>query len=57
MSMCDKSYCYTNCNQKDCERNLNYNKPPTNTYYSATTFDIANDIHEKCPWKIKKQGG
>ena len=55
MSMYDKSYCSTLCDQKDCERNLKYNKPDTQ-YYSVTTFDDSNPdkSHKSCEWKIKK---
>lgn len=55
MSMYDKSYCSTFCDQKDCERNLRFNKPQEK-YYSAATFDDSNpDQHHKtCRWKIKK---
>ena len=55
MSMYDKSYCSTLCDQKDCERNLKYNKPETQ-YYSVTTFDDSNPdkSHKTCKWKIKK---
>lgn len=55
MSMCDKSHCSTFCNQEDCERNLNYNKPQTQ-YYSVSAFDIENCDHKNCEWKIKKEG-
>lgn len=57
MSIYDKSYCSTFCNQKDCERNLRFNKPSTK-YYSVTTFDDSNpDVeHKSCIWKIKKKG-
>ena len=54
MSMYDKSYCYTSCDQHDCERNLKYNKPQTQ-YYSATMFDIENTNHKNCKWKVKKE--
>ena len=54
MSMYDKSYCATECKQKDCKRNLKYNKPKTK-YYSVTTFDDDNldEFHKDCNWKIK----
>ena len=55
MSMCDKSYCSTFCDQKDCERNLRFNKPQER-YYSVATFDDSNSDqkHATCGWKIKK---
>lgn len=54
MSMYDKSYCSTPCDQQDCERNLKHNKPGTK-YYSVTTFDDSNPdkSHKTCKWKIK----
>lgn len=54
-NMYDKSYCATLCEQKDCKRNLRYNKPETQ-YYSVTTFDDSNPdkSHKSCEWKIKK---
>lgn len=53
--MGDKSYCSTNCNRKDCARNLKFNKPETK-YYSVTTFDdVDPDVsHKNCIWKIRK---
>ena len=54
MSMYDKSYCVTVCDQKDCERNIRFNKPKE-TYYSVTTFDDTHKDHEKCIWKIKNR--
>lgn len=30
MSMADKSYCATFCDQRDCERNVRFNKPKEN---------------------------
>lgn len=56
MSMYDKSYCSTYCNQKDCERNLRFNKPATK-FYSVTTFDDIDpdSNHKHCAWKIKKE--
>ena len=53
MSMGDKSYCATFCDQEDCERNVRFNKP-TEKYYSMTTFDDVHENHKHCPWKIKK---
>lgn len=55
MSMYDKSYCSTFCDQKDCERNLRFNKPQEK-YYSVSTFDDSNpdQNHATCGWKIKK---
>ena len=54
MSMNDKSYCNTVCNQEDCERNLRFNKPKTK-YYSVTDFgDSITDL-KYCIWKIKKE--
>ena len=53
--MCDKSYCSTFCDQKDCERNLRFNKPQER-YYSVATFDNSNpdQKHATCGWKIKR---
>ena len=55
MSMYDKSYCATECEDCDCERNIKFNKPETR-FYSMTTFDDSNPdkMHKRCPWKIKK---
>lgn len=53
MSMWDKSYCATFCDQEDCERNVRFNKPEEK-YYSVTTFDDAHKDHRNCPWKQKK---
>lgn len=61
MSMADKSYCATFCDQRDCERNTRFNKP-TEKYYSMTTFDDLDENgnpkinHKDCIWKIKKGG-
>ena len=61
MSMWDKSYCATSCDQKDCERNFRFN-PPDEEYYSMTTFDDLDENgnvksnHESCIWKVKKGG-
>ena len=54
--MYDKSYCSTPCDQKNCERNLKYNKPKTR-YYSVTTFDEDNSdkSHKNCKWKISME--
>lgn len=57
MSMWDKSYCATRCDQEDCERNLKYNKPK-DAYYTVATFDdfrdgVKNTNHEDCMWKIE----
>ena len=49
--MYDKSYCATECDQKDCDRNLKYNKPYTK-FFSVTTFDDSNKDHKHCKWKI-----
>ena len=56
MSICDKSYCATECEDRDCERNIKYNKPETR-YYSMTTFDDINPdkMHKCCPWRINKE--
>ena len=53
--MYDKSYCATECEDCDCERNIKFNKPETR-FYSMTTFDDSNPdkMHKRCPWKIKK---
>ena len=55
MSMGDKSYCATECEDCDCERNIKFNKPETR-FYSMTTFDDSNPdkMHKRCPWRIKK---
>lgn len=59
MSMYDKSYCTTECDQQDCERNIRFNKPKEK-YYSATTFDDLDEDgnpkydHKNCTWKMKK---
>ena len=55
MSMLDRSYCSTICPQKDCERNIGYNRP-TGNRYSVTTFDDSNPdkTHKDCTWKRKK---
>ena len=53
--MYDKSYCATTCDQKDCERNVRFNKPQEK-YYSVTTFDNIHHDHHNCPWKIEKRG-
>lgn len=56
MSMSDRSYCSGDCPQKDCERNLKYNKPQT-IRFSVTTFDESNPdkTHKNCKWKIRKE--
>ena len=51
MSMNDKSYCGTKCDQKDCDRNLEYNTPYTK-YFSVTNFDTENENHKNCKYKI-----
>ena len=51
--MCDMSYCSTVCDQKDCIRNIRFNKP-AEKYYSITTFDDVHEDHTNCIWKIKK---
>lgn len=57
MSLVDKSYCSTECEQKRCARNLKYNTP-IDKYYSATTFDDLDEngnpktSHEDCKWMI-----
>lgn len=55
MSMYDKSYCGCNCEDKNCERNLKYNKPKTRIY-TVSKFDETNTdpLHKRCPWRIKK---
>lgn len=55
MSMYDKSYCATECEDSNCERNIKFNKPETR-FYSMTTFDDSNPdkMHKRCPWRIKK---
>lgn len=55
MSMYDKSYCATECEDSSCERNIKFNKP-TEKIYSASTFDDSNPdkMHKRCPWRIKK---
>lgn len=51
MSMYDRSYCSTNCNRRNCERNLKYNKPHTR-FYSVSELDSAdvNVNHIRCPF-------
>jgi hypothetical protein len=55
MSMYDKSYCNTVCDQKDCERNLQFNKPDIQ-YYSVANLDNEHINHKNCEWKIKMGG-
>lgn len=38
MSMYDRSYCSTNCDRKNCKRNLKYHKPRTK-FYSVAELD------------------
>lgn len=38
MSMYDRSYCATNCDRKNCERNIKFNKPHTRIY-TVSEFD------------------
>ena len=54
--MYDKSYCSCNCEDKNCERNLKYNKPKTRIY-TVSKFDETNidPLHKRCPWRIKKE--
>ena len=49
MSMYDRSYCSTNCNRKNCERNLKYHKPRTR-FYSVVELDSddVNASHIRC---------
>ena len=49
MSMLDRSYCATECNRTDCERNLKFHKPE-NRIYTASMFDNDNPdpMHESC---------
>ena len=54
MSMYDKSYCATFCEQDDCERNLKFAKP-SEKYYSVAMFSEPGIDHKFCPWKIKKE--
>lgn len=54
MSMYDKSYCNTICDQQDCERNLRFNKPKTK-YYSVTNFGDSMTNLKYCIWKIKNK--
>lgn len=51
MSMYDRSYCSTNCNRKDCERNLKYHRPCTK-FYSVTELNSEdkNATHLRCPF-------
>ena len=54
--MIDTSYCSTPCEQKNCVRNIKYNKP-TEKYYSVTTFDDDNPDpkHISCIWKLLRR--
>ena len=54
MSMWDTSYCATNCNRKDCARNLKFHKPEFK-YYSVACFDEedVNATHENCKCIIR----
>lgn len=56
MRMCDMSYCGTFCDQKNCARNLRYNKP-VDKYYSASNFDEEDNdpAHRNCKYKILKR--
>lgn len=49
MSMCDRSYCATECIRKNCERNLTYHKPCARIY-SASYFDedCKDNKHIRC---------
>ena len=49
MSMFDKSYCATDCNRRDCERNLKFNQPVTRIY-TASYFDskVSDIDHPNC---------
>ena len=56
MSMKDKSYCGTFCDQKDCKRNLQFNKPDEK-YYLVSVFDTNTEDHSNCVWKIYDKKG
>lgn len=51
MSMYDRSYCSTNCDRKNCERNLKYHKPRSRIYsVSELNSDDKNIKHIRCPF-------
>lgn len=55
MNMYDKSYCNANCKQRDCLRNMKYNKPQER-YYSVSNFENNDNEHKNCAYKIKMKG-
>lgn len=52
MSSYDISFCGTQCERKDCRRNLKYNKPDFLQYYSMSMFDedAKSEQHEECEY-------
>lgn len=55
MSMGDRSFCATECEQKNCERNIKYHEPG-NIFkiYTVSKFDVDNPDpkHKTCEYKI-----
>ena len=54
--MYDKSYCATECEDCNCERNIKFNGPKIGIY-SVSTFDNSNPdkTHKRCSWRIEKR--
>lgn len=51
MSMYDRSYCATNCDRKNCERNIKFNKPHTRIYtVSELDADSQDTKHIRCKY-------
>lgn len=51
MSMYDRCYCATKCERKNCERNINFNKPCTRVYtVSEFDTDAENTRHIRCKY-------
>lgn len=48
MSIYDISYCSTNCNRKNCKRNLKYHKPYTKFYSVVKLDDDKDENHTNC---------
>lgn len=49
--MHDRSYCSTNCDRKNCERNLKYHKPHSRIYsVSELNNEDKNTKHIRCPF-------
>lgn len=53
MSMGDRSYCGTECNNEFCERNMKFNKPGQRIY-TVSYFDEDNPdpLHRSCDHRI-----